>query len=98
MRHGKIVDYEIVVGEINKIAISYSASLGVDEIYEVVEIKLRAEKSKYKDLVQLLGELFVHSVFDSERYGLIFVLANWANGRLSIEVSKAQNDIPAAKR
>ena len=66
-RDGEVVDYEDVVSEVNSIAVSYSASLGAAGVSEVVSIKLRAEKSRYKAVVQLLGELFVHSVFDPER-------------------------------
>ena len=69
MRDGKIVEYEKIVAEVNNIAVDHSASLGVQTVNEVVRIQLRAEKSQYKDVVRLLGELFVHSVFDPERYG-----------------------------
>ena len=68
IRDGKLLDYEDVVSEVNSIAVSYSASLGVEEVSEVVSIKLRAEKSRYNDVVRLLGELLTHSVFDPERY------------------------------
>lgn len=68
VRDGKVVDYEDVVSEVNSIAVSYSAMLGVEDVSEVVSIVLRAEKSRYKDIVRLLGELFIHSVFDPERY------------------------------
>jgi Zn-dependent M16 (insulinase) family peptidase len=69
MRDGKIVEYEKIVAEVNNIAVDHSASLGVQTVNEVVRIQLRAEKSQYKNVVRLLGELFVHSVFDPERYG-----------------------------
>ena len=69
MRDGKIVEYEKIVAEVNNIAVDHSASLGVQTVNEVVRIQLRAEKSQYKKVVRLLGELFVHSVFDPERYG-----------------------------
>ena len=69
MRDGKIVEYEKIVAEVNNIAVDHSASLGVQTVNEVVRIQLRAEKSQYKDVVRLLGELFFHSVFDPERYG-----------------------------
>jgi Zn-dependent M16 (insulinase) family peptidase len=68
LRDGSLVDYEEVVAEINRIAVDYTAVLGVDDITEVLTISMRAEKSRYKDVVQLLGELFVHSVFDPDRY------------------------------
>ena len=71
LRDGEVVDYEKVVGEVNRIAVDYGASLGVDEVSEVVNLRIRAEKSQYKDVVRLLGELFVHSVFDPERYNVI---------------------------
>lgn len=67
-RNGKIVDYEKVVAEINRIAVHHNAYLGIDEVTEVVTIKIRAEKHRYKEAVTLLSELFVHSVFDPERY------------------------------
>lgn len=79
LRDGEVVEYEKVVGEINRIAVDYDASLGVDEVSEVVNIRMRAEKSRYKDVVRLLGELFVHSVFDPERYNVI------RGGRLIID-------------
>ena len=66
-RDGKIIDYEEVVAEINRIALDHSASLGVEEVTEVLTIKIRAEKHKYKEAVALLSELFVNSVFDPER-------------------------------
>lgn len=66
-RDGKIIDYEKVVAEINRIALDHSACLGVDEVTEVLTIKIRAEKNKYKEAVTLLSELFVNSVFDPER-------------------------------
>ena len=70
VRDGNVVDYEDVVSEVNRIAVSYSAMLGVDEVSEVLCIKLQSEKSLYKDIVRLLGDLFVHSLFDPERYCL----------------------------
>lgn len=70
LRDGEIVDYEEVVGEVNRVAVDYIATLGVDEVSEVLGISMRAEKSRYKDVVQLLQELFVNSVFDPERYCL----------------------------
>lgn len=103
-RNGEIIDYEKVVAEVNRIATSHNAYLGVDEVTEVLTIKLRTEKSKYKEAVNLLSELFVHSVFDPERYPPprpLFPSSLVRGGlrySLSIEVSKAQNDIPGAKR
>lgn len=67
-RDGQVVEYEQVVREITRTAVDYSASLGVDDITEVLSIKVRAEKSKYSAVVRLLSELFSHSVFDPERY------------------------------
>jgi Zn-dependent M16 (insulinase) family peptidase len=68
VRDGKVVDYEDVVSEVNSVAVSYSATLGVEEVSEVLSIIVRAEKSRYQEVVQLLGELFIYSVFDPERY------------------------------
>jgi Zn-dependent M16 (insulinase) family peptidase len=67
VRDGKVVDYEDVVSEVNRIAVNYSARLGAEEVTEVVSLKLRAEKSRYKEVVRLLRELFIHSVLDPER-------------------------------
>jgi Zn-dependent M16 (insulinase) family peptidase len=69
IRNGEIVEYEKIVAEVNNIAVDHTASLGIQSVNEVVMIQLRAEKSQYKKVVRLLGELFVHSVFDPERYG-----------------------------
>ena len=66
-RDGEIVDYEKIVAEVNRIAISHRAIMGADEVTEVLNIKLRTEKNQYKDAVKLLSELFVHSVFDPDR-------------------------------
>lgn len=68
IRDGKVVDYEQVVSEVNRIAVDTSAMLGVDEVSEVVAIAICTEKSRYKEVVRLLSDLFVHSVFDPERY------------------------------
>jgi Zn-dependent M16 (insulinase) family peptidase len=67
-RNGEIVNYEKVVAEVNQIAVDYSATLGVEDVTEVICIKIRGEISQYQALVQLLSELFVNSVFDPERY------------------------------
>ena len=71
-RDGEIIDYEDVVREINEVAVEYTARLGVDDVSEVMVITLRTEKSQYERIVRLLSELFVHSVFDPERYSLGF--------------------------
>jgi Zn-dependent M16 (insulinase) family peptidase len=69
IRNGKVVDYEQVVSDVNRIAVDFNAMLGVDEeVTEVVTISICAEKSRYKEIIRLLSELFVHSVFDPERY------------------------------
>jgi Zn-dependent M16 (insulinase) family peptidase len=67
-RNGEIVKYEKVVAEVNQLAVDYSAVLGIDDVTEVICIEIRGGISQYKALVQLLSELFVHSVFDPERY------------------------------
>jgi Zn-dependent M16 (insulinase) family peptidase len=63
-----VVPYEQVVRELGRIAVDYSASLGVDDITEVLTIKIRAEKSKYERVVRFLSDLLVQSIFDSDRY------------------------------
>lgn len=68
LRDGEIVEYEKIVAEVNNIAVDHVASLGVHDVNEVVRLQLRAEKSQYHQVVRLLGELFVHSIFDPERY------------------------------
>jgi Zn-dependent M16 (insulinase) family peptidase len=83
-RNGVIVDFEEVVKEINSLTVSTKATLGSKKITEAITISIRGEKSLYHELVRLLRELLTSSVFDPER--------------LSIEVSKAQNDIPSVKR
>jgi Zn-dependent M16 (insulinase) family peptidase len=67
MRDGKLVGYENVVNEINRLTTDVDSGLGMDEVSEVIYIQLRAEKSRYKQLVKLLHELLVNSVFDPER-------------------------------
>ena len=71
MRDGEIVEYEKIVAEVNNIAVDHVASLGVHDVNEVVRLQLRAEKSQYHQVVRLLGELFVHSIFDPERYSFL---------------------------
>ena len=44
IRDGKLLDYEDVVSEVNSIAVSYSASLGVEEVSEVVSIRTSCRK------------------------------------------------------
>jgi Zn-dependent M16 (insulinase) family peptidase len=69
MRNGQLVKYEEVVKEVNLLTVDKSVSLEVDNVTsEVLKITLNAEKSRYQDIVRLLGDLFVHSVFDPERY------------------------------
>jgi len=68
MRDGGLVEYEDVVKEVNRLTVDKSASMGVEDMAEVLTIKLRAETSRYQDIIRLLGDLFVHSVFSPERY------------------------------
>ena len=68
LRDGELLEYEKIVAEVNNIAVDHTAALGVQDVNEVVRLQLRAEKSQYKDVVRLLGELFVNSFFDPERY------------------------------
>ena len=68
MRDGGLVEYEEVVKEVNRLTVDKSASMGVEDFAEVLTIQLRAEMSRYQDAIRLLGDLFVHSVFNPERY------------------------------
>ena len=78
-RDGKCIEYEQVVKEINEVAVDYSADLGVEDVTEVICIRMRAEKSKYEKVVRLLSELFCHSCFHPDRYVNTFFVGGRAD-------------------
>jgi len=67
-RNGELIQYETVVSEITQGADEYTATVGVQDITEVLCITLRAKTSQYREVVSLLKGLFLHSVFDPKRY------------------------------
>jgi len=67
-RNGKVIDYETVVHELNDITVSRFAGLGVDKVVEIITISVVAEKTKYKQAINILSEIFQNSIFDPKRY------------------------------
>jgi Zn-dependent M16 (insulinase) family peptidase len=67
LRQGDVIEYEKVVEELNEISVDHDARVGTRGLDEVVVIRITVDKAKYAKAVRLLGELFVHSIFDPER-------------------------------
>ena len=74
LRDGDVVDYEKVVEELNQISVNHYAKVGTRGLDEVVFILLTVENTNYAKAVSLLGELFVNSLFDPERYSSMHVV------------------------
>lgn len=82
---GEEIDYEEVVEKLELDTISYSANFGAGSGFnELVRIKLKVETSKYATGINWMQDLLYSSIFDAER--------------ISVAISKIQNDLPSYKR